>query len=338
MTTKNSVPRVELGIFPTPVQAAPRLAEAIGLDRDDLWIKRDDLDGFGGGGNKTRKLEYTVAEALAAGADTLVTTGAPQSNHARLTAAAGAKVGMDAVLVLSGEPGASHSGNIALDTLFGACIHWAGSIPLADAADNVVDRLRRDGARPYLIPYGGSTPNSARRYQDAGIELLAQLPGTTISVVALGSGGTMAGLIAALGADRVLGVHTGAVDSPAETVARLASPIASHPVEHGQVRIRGDQVGAGYATLTDATVAAIELAARTEALLLDPIYTGRAMAGLIAAVKDGTITAGTATVFWHTGGLPGLFGHADAISRLERGTANAMKAEADVTPLTSHRI
>lgn len=309
--------RADLGVFVTPLQPARRLALALGLRADDLWVKRDDLAGAGGGGNKVRKLEYSVAEAIAAGADTLVTSGAPQSNHARLTAAAGAMTGLDVVLVLAGEPGLSHSGNVTLNALFGARVHWAGSTPLAEAADHVVGELRREGARPYLIPFGGSSPSAVRGYVDAGKELLSQLPQAATSVVAVGSGGTMAGLVAALGADRVLGVHVGAIASPAETVARLASAAAGETIAPARIRIRDDQVGAGYATLTDATAAALELAARTEGLVLDPVYTGRALAGLAAAVKSGAIEPGTPTVFWHTGGLPGLFGYPEAPARLE---------------------
>ncbi|MGW1607746.1 pyridoxal-phosphate dependent enzyme, partial [Streptomyces eurythermus] len=131
-------PPVPLGTFPTPVEPAPRLAAALGLEPDDLWVKRDDLTGPGGGGNKVRKLEWTVGAALAEGADTLVTTGAPQSNHARLTAAAGARLGLDVVLVLRGSPGGSRSGNLALDGLFGARIAWAGEVDRA-ALDATAD-------------------------------------------------------------------------------------------------------------------------------------------------------------------------------------------------------
>ncbi|RKR89450.1 D-cysteine desulfhydrase [Micromonospora pisi] len=313
---------VRLGSWPTPVEPAPRLAEAIGLDRDALWIKRDDLGGLGGGGNKVRKLEWTVGAAVAAGADTLVTTGAPQSNHARLTAAAGARLGLRVVLVLRGHAGESRSGNIALDGLFGARVHWAGDVDqrrLAEITDGAVERLRQDGARPALIPFGGSNAVGAYGYVRAGMELLDQVPELDLVVVALGSGATMAGLVVSLGAERVLGVHTGALADPGRVVAGLATEVGRTGITTARLRVRDDQVGAGYGHLTESAAEALELAARTEGIVLDPIYTGRAMAGLIAAVRGGAIDRGTRTVFLHTGGLPGLFGHPAAVERAELG-------------------
>lgn len=313
---------VALGTFPTPVEPAPRLAVALGLGPDDLWIKRDDLTGLGGGGNKIRKLEWTVGAALAAGADTLVTTGAAQSNHARLTAAAGARLGLDVVLVLRGSSGASRSGNLALDGLFGARLAWAGDVDQAGldaAAAEVCARLRADGARPALIPFGGSDVLGARGYARCGEELRAQLPDLRTVVVALGSGGTMAGLVAALGADSVLGVDTGALADPATAVAEFAAPLSTEGITSDGLRVRPDQVGRGYATLTGPAAEALRLAARTEGLVLDPTYTGRALAGLHAAVRDGDVRPGEKTVFLHTGGLPGLFGHAEAVAYAEEG-------------------
>ncbi|MFG2357189.1 D-cysteine desulfhydrase family protein [Streptomyces sp. NPDC048521] len=316
-------PSVPLGTYPTPVEPAPRLAAALGLGPDDLWIKRDDLTGLGGGGNKIRKLEWTVGAALADGADTLVTTGAPQSNHARLTAAAGARLGLDVVLVLRGSPGVSRSGNLALDGLFGARLAWAGEVDQAGldaAAAEVCARLRADGARPALIPFGGSSALGARGYLRCGAELREQVPDLRTAVVALGSGGTMAGLVAALGSGSVLGVDVGALAGPAAAVAEFAAPLVEAQVTTEGLRIRRDQVGDGYATLTGPVREALRLAARTEGLVLDPTYTGRALAGLRAAVADGDVRPGEKTVFVHTGGLPGLFGHADAVTFAEEGT------------------
>ncbi|WP_431948530.1 D-cysteine desulfhydrase family protein [Actinacidiphila sp. bgisy167] len=316
--------KITLSAWPTPVEPLPRLAAAVGLDPDDLWIKRDDLTGLGGGGNKVRKLEWTVGEAIDAGADTLVTVGAAQSNHARLTAAAGARLGLDVVLVLPGkEPAAgSGTGNLVLDGLFGARVVWAGDAEpagLADAAMEVCDRLRRAGALPHLIPFGGSSPAGARGYGEGGEELRAQLPNLAHVVVALGSGGTMAGLVAALGEERVLGVHCGAVTRPAPIVADLAGAVAHRRVAPDALRIRSDQVGAGYAALHEPVLDAMRTAAATEGIVLDPTYTGRAMAGLLAAVREGVIHRGQRTVFLHTGGLPRLFGHADAVRRSVAG-------------------
>ncbi|MFE2100929.1 MULTISPECIES: pyridoxal-phosphate dependent enzyme [unclassified Streptomyces] len=313
---------VQLGTFPTPVEPAPRLAAALGLGPDDLWVKRDDLTGLGGGGNKIRKLEWLAGAALAEGADTLVTTGAAQSNHARLTAAAAARLGLDAVLVLRGSPGPSRSGNLALDGLLGARLAWAGDVDQAGlnaAAAEVCARLRAGGARPALIPFGGSSTLGARGYVRCGEELHAQVPGLRTAVVALGSGGTMAGLVAALGTESVLGVDVGALADPAAAVEEFAAPLTAQKVVADRLRVRRDQVGSGYAALTGPVAQALRLAARTEGIVLDPTYTGRALAGLAAAVRDGDVRPGEKTVFVHTGGLPGLFGHADAVAYAEEG-------------------
>jgi len=313
MTTQPS-DRIRLASWPTPLEPAPRLAGALGLGPDDLWIKRDDLTGLAGGGNKIRKLEWTVAAAIAAGADALVTTGAPQSNHARLTAAAGARLGLRVVLVFPGDPGGAQSGNLALDGLLGARIAWAGDVGLAEAADAVVAQIRAQGGRPALIPFGGSSGVGARGYVECARELQQQLPDLDTVVVALGSGGTMAGLVAALGPDKVLGIDTGAMPDPLPAVARFAAEAGEEPVDSGALRARFDQVGSGYGDLVESVAAAMSLIATTEGIVLDPIYTGRALAGLIAAVDDGDITAGSTTVFMHTGGLPALFGHPVTVS------------------------
>lgn len=320
--------RVSLGSWPTPLEPAPRLAAALGLGPEDLWIKREDLGGLGAGGNKLRKLEWTVGAALADGADTLVTLGGAQSNHARLTAAAGARLGLRVVLVFPGRHDGVRNGNVALDGLFGAEIHWAGDAgfaELGEIAAGVTERLRADGARPVLLPLGGSTAVGSLGYLHAGRELLGQLPDLHTAVVALGSGGTMAGLVAALGPDRVLGVDVGAVGDPAGTVADLATGAAlldgeagARPVTGAELRVDLDQVGAGYATVGEPVIEAMRLVGRTEGVVLDPIYTGRAMAALIAAVRNGAIAAGHRTLFLHTGGLPGLFGYPDAVSAAER--------------------
>ena len=312
--------RVTLGTWPTPVEPAPRLAAAVGLRPGDLWVKRDDLTGLGAGGGKIRKLEWTVGAALAEGADTLVTTGAPQSNHARLTAAAAARTGLDAVLVFPGVPGASRSGNLALDGLFGARIAWAGDVGpdgLAAAAALVARQLGQQGRRVAVIPFGGSSGLAARGYAECGRELVGQVPDVRTVVVAVGSGASMAGLVAAVGADRVLGVDTGAIPDPLPTVAGFASEAVGTPVTPAQLTVRRDQVGGGYADYTADAAAALRLAARTEGLVLDPVYTARALAGLAAAVRDGQVAPGQQTVFVHTGGVPGLFGHAAAIEQAQ---------------------
>jgi 1-aminocyclopropane-1-carboxylate deaminase/D-cysteine desulfhydrase-like pyridoxal-dependent ACC family enzyme len=287
---------ISLGTWPTPLEKAPRLAATLGLD--ELWIKRDDLSGLGAGGNKVRKLQYTCAEALAAGATTLITTGAPQSNHARLTAAAAARLGLRAVLVLGGSPTEPDRGNLLLDSLAGAEIVWAGPTPLDQCAEVTAAELRGWGARPYIIPFGGSSPASVQGYVDCAREIEQQLGEFDRVVVAVGSGGTMAGLVTALGPERVLGVDTGAVADPHAAVAALTKD-GSAP----DLQIDRRQIGAGYGAFTDRALDAIKLAARTEGLFLDPIYTGRAMASLVA----GSVPRRGRTVFVHTGGLPALF-------------------------------
>ncbi|MEU4552017.1 pyridoxal-phosphate dependent enzyme [Micromonospora violae] len=287
---------VPLGTWPTPLEAAPRLAARLGLA--ELWFKRDDLCGLGGGGNKIRKLRYTCAQAIAVGATTVITSGAPQSNHARLTAAAAARLGLSCVLVLAGAPPAGRRGNLLLDEIAGAEIVWSGDRPPAEVV--AVEAERRSA---YLIPFGGTSPASIQGYVDCGRELRAQLPtidGVEV-VAALGSGGTMAGLVRELGAQRVIGVNVGALPDPRATVAELLGG----EVTPEALRIDDTQVGAGYGTLTDAARAALEVTARTEGVFLDPTYTGRAMAALLA----GSFPHGDRVVFLHSGGLPGLFGH-----------------------------
>ena len=296
---------IPLGTWPTPLERAPRLAASLGID--ELWIKRDDLTGLGAGGNKVRKLQYTCAEALAAGATTLITTGAPQSNHARLTAAAAARLGLRSVLVLAGAPPAADRGNLLLEALAGAEIVWAGSTPVDECADVTAATMRGWGDRPHVIPFGGTSSFSAQGYVDCAREIERQLPQFDRIVVAVGSGGTMAGLVAAFGPERVYGVDTGAVADPYATVTELVNGIPGAGVRAADLRIDQSQVGAGYGHLTERVREALKLAARTEGLFLDPVYTGRALASLIA----GAVPPRGRTIFLHTGGLPGLFGHPD---------------------------
>jgi L-cysteate sulfo-lyase len=297
---------VPLSHWPTPLDRAPRLSAALGLRPGDLAVKRDDLTDLGGG-NKVRKLEHLVAEAVGDGATVLVTQGGVQSNHARMTAAAAARLGLRAVLVLGGTPAEGRPGNLALEGALGARV-----VVVPDPADvdarvaEVAAELRAAGEVPAVLPLGGSSATGARGYLACAAELEEQAPGARHVVVAVGSGGTMAGLVAGLGADRVLGVDTGAVPDPVERVAALVTALGG---DASGLRLRRDQVGGGYGVPTGAAGAALRTAARTEGLLLDPVYTAKALAGLAAAVADGSIRPGEPTVFVHTGGLPGLFGH-----------------------------
>lgn len=300
------MPKVTLSQYPTPLEPAPRLAAALGLGPDELWIKRDDLLGPGGGGNKVRKLEWLIGSAIEAGATTLVTSGAAQSNHARLTAAAGARLGLDVVLILAGAPQSNENGNIVLDGLFGARIVWAGTDSLDERAAETAAEL---GEEASLIPFGGTSLDSVEGYVSCADEILAEIPAVNTIVAAVGSGGTMAGLVRRLGPERVLGIDCGAVSDPVDRVLHFAD----RPIDREQLRVRHDLVGEGYAVLSDSVAAAMTLVARTEGLVLDPVYSGRAAAGLVAAVEDSTIKAGERTVLLHTGGLPGLFGHRGAV-------------------------
>ena len=291
--------KFDLGQWPTPLEPMPRLAAALGLGADDLWLKRDDLTGLGGGGNKVRKLEHLIGEALERGAEMVITSGAAQSNHARLTAAAATRAGLRAVLVLRGTEPARPAGNLVLDQILGAEVVWAGD---ADLAERMAAEAERRGPRAVVIPLGGSSVVGARGYVTAGEELLQQLPDLDLVVTATGSGGTMAGLVQALGAQRVLGIDVGALDEVDHAVQSMLPAPA-------ELRIRHDQVGEGYPTFAPAAREALSLVARTEGVVLDPVYTARAAAGLMAAVADGTVRPGQRVVLLHSGGLPGLFGH-----------------------------
>jgi D-cysteine desulfhydrase family pyridoxal phosphate-dependent enzyme len=296
---------LDFALLPTPIEPAPRLARALDMDDDALWVKRDDLTGVGGGGNKVRKLAYLAADALAQGCDVLVTGGGRQSNHCRTTAAVANRIGLDCTLVLGSDPVEVPSGNVLLDVLFGADIEWAGAIgyhELNAAIDEAAERLRAAGRRPYAMPIGGASPVGEQGYAAAAAELLAQLPDVELVVTAGGSGGTHAGLAMGFGDHgKVLGVDVGARPDLAEFVAAAAVGAT------GDVQVDGSQVGAGYAMATAAGREAADLFAGCEGLIVDPVYTAKAAAGLVAARREGRIGRDTRTVFLHTGGMPALF-------------------------------
>jgi 1-aminocyclopropane-1-carboxylate deaminase/D-cysteine desulfhydrase-like pyridoxal-dependent ACC family enzyme len=311
-----AVPSVDLGVWRTPVERVPRLAERVGLRPEDLWVKRDDWLGLGGGGSKLRKLEFLCAHALEQGTTVLVTGGAAQSNYCRLTAASARRLGLGVVLVLEGDGPTGPTGNLALDGLFQADVRWAGDIRgsgLDDMVAAVADELRARGERPAVLPFGGSNALAARGYLVCAAELEEQAPAAEHVVVAVGSGATMAGLVAGLGAGRVLGVDSGAVpDAPARVatvVEELTSAGLSWAPGDTTLRLDRSQVGPGYEKLTDRARRALDDAASCEGLVLDPVYTAKALAGIAAAVERNEIRPGERTVFVHTGGLPGLFGH-----------------------------
>ncbi len=314
--TMPKLSKVELSTWPTPLEPQPRLAQVLGLHPNDLWIKRDDLTGLAGGGNKIRKLEYTCADAIKKGAKTLVTVGAAQSNHARLTAAAAARLGLDVVLVLAGNSPTEFTGNIALNGLLGARLVWAGDVDdyeLEEYARKEVSNLERQGIPAVLIPFGGSNALASFGYVDCGEEIKTQTTDFKNIFTAVGSGGTMAGLVYSLGETHIHGVDAGAVANPEERVRGLLSEMTGNYFT-SHLNIRRDQVGKGYGFLTEEVKEALHLVAIHSGIILDPIYTGRAFAGLIAAIREGSVKPGEKTIFIHSGGLPGFFGNPDVLN------------------------
>ncbi|MGK2950047.1 MAG: D-cysteine desulfhydrase family protein [Acidimicrobiales bacterium] len=301
-------------VSPTPVQPMDRLGAALGLEPGRLWVKRDDLTGLAGGGNKVRKLEHLCADALARGSDMLVTGGGRQSNHARLTAAAAAHLGLDCTLVLGSDPPQTATGNVVLDHLLGATIEWVGPLDYYDleaAIDAEADRLATTGRRPYRMPLGGASTVGQLGYAVAAQELRAQRPEVALVVVADGTGGTHAGLVAGFGDHGlVLGVDVGTRPDLDLTVPRdalEAAALAGLPEPTGTCAIDHDRWAPGYGEPNAACREALDLAARLEGLVLDPVYSGKGMAGLIAAVRDDRVPVEGDLVFLHTGGMPALF-------------------------------
>lgn len=315
------LPRVHLAELPTPVEAAPRLGEALGGIH--LWVKRDDLTGLAFGGNKARKLEYLVAQAQADGARMLMTRGAVQSNHCRQTAAAAAKFGLDCTLILKGSAPPQVNGNLLLDRLLGAEVEWAQGQDPEQVLQASFEKARSAGRRPYLIPYGGSSPAGAFAYAEAVRELVDQGIEVDRIVFPTSSGGTQAGLVAGARAygltARIYGIS---VDQPASDlkahVASLAGQVSellgrAETFDPGVIEVDDRFVGGGYGVLGNNERQALVLFARTEGVLLDPVYTGRAAGGLMALVRGGEISAGERVLFWHTGGGPALFAYADSL-------------------------
>ena len=319
------LPRLPLAHLPTPLEPLPRLSRALGGPR--LFIKRDDQTGLAGGGNKTRKLEFLAADALAQQADTLITLGAPQSNHCRQTAAAAARCGLRCIVVLRGHPPPGVTGNLLLDQLLGAEVRWSGDRTREAVMDEMAAAERAAGRLPYLIPLGGSTPLGAAAYAMAMVELREQMDTLKLSfdriVFASSSGGTHAGLV--VGADmtgfsgQVLGIS---VDEDLETLQRTVSHIAAGTAQllgrprtyaARDILANGDYLGAGYAVMGVPEREAIELFARHEGILVDPVYTGRAAAGMIDLIRRGVIGQQETILFWHTGGTPALWAYADQL-------------------------
>jgi D-cysteine desulfhydrase len=320
MTALDTLPRVSLASLPTPVQDLPRLSRM--LNRE-IRIKRDDLTGLALGGNKTRKLEFLCADALRCGADTLITTGAPQSNHCRQTAAAAARTGLRCVLVLAGLPRPADTGNLLLDSLLGAELVWSGETPRDQALRQAFERVTSAGGKPYLIPYGGSNPLGAAAYALAMRELLDQGTLPDWIVFASSSGGTQAGLV--LGArwfgyaGRVQGIS---VDWRADPLREKISGLVSETVRAmatddtvsaDSILVDDRFLGAGYGKPGELEREAMLLFARREGILLDPVYTARAAGGMLEMIRGGEIGASESILFWHTGGTPAVWAYAKEI-------------------------
>jgi len=323
-------PRIRITHAPTPLEPMKNLSARLG--GPNLWIKRDDCTGLATGGNKTRKLEYLMADALQQQCDTVITQGATQSNHARQTAAIAARLGMQCHLLLEDRTGYTfadykQSGNVFLDHLYGATVaEVPANTNMDQAMQELAGSLRARGRKPYIIPGGGSNPIGALGYVTCALELIDQANGIGLDIDVLvhatGSAGTQAGLVAGLEGARslipVLGVGVRAPRQPQEErVHALAAQTAellgvAGAVARESVVANCDYVGAGYGIPTPEMIDAVTLVARTEGILLDPVYSGKAMAGLVDLIGKGQFRKGQNVVFLHTGGAVGLYGYGHA--------------------------
>ncbi len=311
-----NIPRLRFAHLPTPIEELPRLTEY--LNGPKILVKRDDQTGLAFGGNKTRKLEFLVAEALEQGAKMLITGGALQSNHCRQTAAAAARFGLGCTLVLNGEMPDQPSANLLLDQMLGAEIVTIKDRALRDQTlQATYDKAVADGKKPYLVTYGGSSPTGALGYAYAMKEFMEQNIHVDWIVFGTSSGGTHAGLV--LGQrvfgyqGKVLGIS---IDEPEDWLRTRVSALASDASEklgkridftRDEILANEEYCKAGYGVLTDAEREAVKLFAKYEGLLLDPVYTGRAAAGMIDLIRKRFFKKHETILFWHTGGQPALF-------------------------------
>jgi len=324
-------PRVRLAHLPTPLEHLPRLSEHLGGPQ--IYVKRDDCTGLATGGNKTRKLEFSMGEALQQKADTIITVGAVQSNHVRQTAAAACKLGLKCEVLLEhrvGHPSDLYrnSGNVLLDRIFGANLREYEKGTDFDAAiAEVANEVRAAGGTPYIIPGGASNPVGALGYVGCGLELLQQFSAQSLHVdhivTATGSAGTHAGLAVGIrGGDSDLPILGIGVNAPQkaqeERVYQLAVETADlvgvpGVVSRDDIIANSNYIGPGYGEPTDAMNEAVLMLARLEGLLFDPVYSGKALAGMIDYIREGRFEAAATIVFLHTGGAAGLFAYADTL-------------------------
>jgi D-cysteine desulfhydrase len=328
--TPDDFPRVSLGFLPTPIERLARLGGKLGIE---LMMKRDDFTGFGGGGNKVRKLEYLMAEAIDAGAQVLITTGGHQSNHARMVAAAACRFGMKAVLVLRGNPPVEYQGNLLLDRLFGAEFEFLPPDEYFALIDGRMDAhaqaAEAAGRKPYIIPLGGANALGAMGYVRAVEEMTAQLDALggkapDIVLAPVGSGGTLAGLEVGIRrhwpGTRVVGISVSRDRAWfQDRVSRMCNECAGllgwdEQWKPDDIWIEDGFVGPGYGVPSDGSVRAIRETGSLEGTLLDPVYTGKAMDGLTSLVERGAIAQGSRVLFIHCGGGPSLFPFAKTLA------------------------
>lgn len=327
----SNFPRIRLAHLPTPLEHLPRLSEHLGGPQ--IYVKRDDCTGLATGGNKTRKLEFSIGEALQQKADTIITVGAVQSNHVRQTAAASCKLGLKCEVLLEhrvGHPSDLYrnSGNVLLDRIFGANLREYEKGTDFDAAiAEVADEVRAVGGNPYIIPGGASNPVGALGYVGCGLELLQQFSEQGLNVdhvvTATGSAGTHAGLAVGIrggGSELpILGIGVNAPQqAQEERVYELAVETADLTgvpgvVSRDDIIADCNYIGPGYGEPTDAMNEAVLMLARLEGLLFDPVYSGKALAGMIDYIREGKFEASSTIVFLHTGGAAGLFAYADTL-------------------------
>lgn len=325
---KIDLPKRQLGFFPTPITELQQLSKKLCGPR--IFIKRDDLTGLAFGGNKTRKLEYLIGDALSKGCDTIISGGAEQSNHCRQTAAACAMSGLECHLVLGGFEPEIPKGNLLLDKLFGAKIHWDGEYRKGEKIPKIAEDLSRLGRKPYIIPYGGSNTIGVAGYIEAVNEIKSQLSEMKINishvVFASSSGGTHAGL--ALGKFiyeqqfELIGIKIDKAEYEGLTypdhLLQLANSSAElFGVEHifteKDFILIGEYLGGGYGVMGNLEKDAIKLLAETEGIIVDPVYTGRAFGALVDMIKNGAFNPQETVLFWHTGGSPSVFNYSAEI-------------------------